>query len=798
MNDIPIDPEIITEVLNGITEKKDGQDALVLAKDPIPTVLPAISVPHPIPFPNIIFSALITKEEFVNTLQFAKANAGFVVLHPEDPVPNHDGVLRNIGVACEVIKDFVLPDGERSVLLKVLKRCLISEYMRQEPFQIVRIEIPEEFVTDPRLSAALEEQLRAYMMRFVKNHPQLPDEMKIAIYNTGSPGELTDLIAQHFINDLVPRLEMLSTLDLDSRLSKSLEVMIKEVDLLSLGNKISEEIQQKIEKHQREFYLREQLKAIRKELGEEKDDREAQLDELTERLTEAKLPEDAQNKADEELSRLKTIPMESPEYQMVRTYLDWLAVLPWSITTDEQLNLEQAQKILDQDHHGLEKVKERIVEFLAVRQLRKDPGGTILCLAGPPGVGKTSLGKSIARAMGRTFYRFALGGMRDEAEIKGHRRTYIGAMPGKILQGLKQVGYKNPVFMLDEIDKVGKDWRGDPSSALLEVLDPAQNGNFLDHYLDVSFDLSQVMFIATANVKSEIPAPLLDRMEVIDLAGYLPEEKIDIALKYLLPRQREEHGLKARQLKFGRRVASKIINDYTREAGVRELERQIAKLCRKAAMSVVSNTEMKPSISIGQLADYLGPEKNVAEKIPKRPKIGVSIGLAWTAAGGDTLKIEVIRMPGTGKVITTGHLGDVMKESTSIALSYIRTVASKYELNTDDLNNTDIHIHFPAGAVPKDGPSAGITIATALFSSFSNTQMKIRVAMTGELSLTGDVLPVGGIREKCLAAHRAGMKTVLLPEQNEKDAQELPDDIKDKLSFHFMSDMSDVLDYCFE
>jgi ATP-dependent Lon protease len=569
---------------------------------------------------------------------------------------------------------------------------------------------------------------------------------------------------------------------------------------LELGEKIQSDIQNKIGKTQREMYLREQLKVIQKELGE--DDDGTEMGELKKKIKKAKMPKEAKKVADKELNRLTQMHPSSAEYTVARTYLDWLIDIPWSKTTKDNLKIQSVHKKLDADHYNLEKVKKRILEYLAVRKLKKDMKGPILCFVGPPGVGKTSLGKSIAGAMGRKFIRMSLGGIRDEAEIRGHRRTYIGALPGRIIQGLKKADSNNPVFMLDEIDKLGSDFRGDPSSALLEVLDPEQNFSFSDHYLEVTFDLSKVMFIATANMMEPIPPALKDRMEIIEIPSYVEEDKVHIANNFLIPKQIAEHGLTKKMISFKNDAIKLMVNSHTREAGVRNLERQIASVCRGVAKDVAMaddiNTVKKTNVTAKTLEDYLGPKKFFSETAERIRETGIAVGLAWTYVGGDILFIEASKMVGKGKLTLTGQLGDVMKESAQAALSYIRSKADEFKIQDGFHENSDIHIHIPAGAVPKDGPSAGITLFTALLSLLSDRRVRDDIAMTGEISLRGHVLPVGGIKEKVLAANRAGIKNILLPKKNEKDLVEIPDQIRQEMKFHFLQEMSDVLNLAFE
>jgi ATP-dependent Lon protease len=592
--------------------------------------------------------------------------------------------------------------------------------------------------------------------------------------------------------------EILEITDVKSRLEKVTLFLNKELQILELGSKIQSEVQGEISKNQREYYLREQMKAIKRELGEEEDER-SEINELRKRLEEANLPEEPRKVVEKELERLAKIPPAAAEYTVSRTYIDWLLELPWSKSTEDNLDVNVARQVLDEDHYNLEKVKKRILEYLAVRQLKADMKGPILCFVGPPGVGKTSLGRSIARALGRKFVRISLGGVHDEAEIRGHRRTYIGALPGRIIQGLKKAGSNNPVFMLDEIDKVGADFRGDPSSALLEVLDPEQNFSFSDHYLEVSFDLSKVMFIATANLEDPIHPALKDRMEVIELPGYTSEDKVRIAQKFLIPKQLEAHGLKAEQLVFEPEAIEQIISAYTREAGVRNLEREIANICRGVAKEVVEAKSASPTngkiyvVTKDEVRKYLGVIKFFADVKERTRRTGVATGLAWTSTGGDILFIEATKMRGKGNLTLTGSLGDVMKESAQAGLSYIRSKAKQYDIDEDFLDKFDIHIHVPAGAIPKDGPSAGVTIFTALMSLLTDRTVAHDVAMTGEITLRGLVLPIGGVKEKVLAAKRAGINKVILPEKNQKDLEEIPEHVRESMQFFFAKEMDDVI-----
>jgi ATP-dependent Lon protease len=615
--------------------------------------------------------------------------------------------------------------------------------------------------------------------------------------NIKDPGKVTDLIASNLNISLEEKQDLLSTLDVRLRLEKLSGILNREIELLELGHKIQSQVQSELNKNQKEFYLRQQLKAIQKELGEG-DGKTAEIEDLRKRVEEANMPPDALKAAEHELDRLRMIPPESAEHTVVRTYLEWLVTLPWTVATDDNLDLHHARQVLDEDHFDLEKIKDRILEYLAVRQLRKDPKSPILCFVGPPGVGKTSLGRSIARAMGRKFVRLSLGGIRDEAEIRGHRRTYIGALPGRIIQNIKNAGSNNPLFMLDEIDKLGMDFRGDPASALLEVLDPEQNNTFQDHYLDVPFDLSRVMFVTTANVLDPIPAPLRDRMEVIELAGYTEEEKLQIARRHLIPKQLREHGLTDDNLRFEDDALIRIIRSYTREAGLRNLEREIGSVCRKIARAITEGRTEPVVCTAEKVREYLGPERFFSELAERTEDPGVAIGLAWTPNGGDILFIESTRMAGKKGLTLTGHLGEVMKESAQAALSWVRSRAERLGIPPDFFENSDIHIHVPHGAIPKDGPSAGVTIATSLASLLTNRHVRPNVAMTGEITLRGKVEPVGGIKEKVLAARRAGIDTVILPRRNEKDLEDVPAGVRDTMRFVFVDTVDEVLEHALE
>ncbi len=786
-----------------VTEVDDK--ALVYMSDERPGSLIVVPLNEPVLFPGMTVPMILSETRAREALDFALAQGPFIALVPRMETIDEEREESNqrlkpkdlvkTGILARVLKMLNLPDGNRSAVVECIARCKIQRFVRTAPFLIAKVDYTPDTYEDNLENKALWRASRMSLQELFKEIPGLPEGFNIAAANLEGPAQLTDFVAAHIDLPREDRISLLIETKVEERLKTVAEALTRELELARLAGRIRNEIREKVERTQREYYLREQLKAIRRELGEEVDQKELITQELEEKIDIDGLPEEVAKRARKELKRLEVLSPESPEYNVINTYLDWIVSLPWVEETEDNDNLKLAKKILDEDHYGLREVKERIIEFLAVRKLKPDQKGAILCFAGPPGVGKTSLGQSIARALDRKFFRFSLGGMRDEAEIKGHRRTYIGAMPGKILQGLKQVEVRNPVFMLDEVDKLGSDWRGDPSSAMLEVLDPAQNSGFLDHYLDIPFDLSHVMFICTANIKANIPRPLLDRMEVIDLPGYILDEKVKIAEQYLVSRQLDAHGLKPSQLRLSKGVLPKIIDGWTAEAGVRNLERAIGRICRKVAAKIASNTSKSERITQTKLPDYLGKRKIYKESLGKRPRIGTVVGLAWTPVGGDILRIEATRMPGSGHFRITGQLGDVMKESVEIAVSYIRHHHADYNIDPQVFRKEDLHVHFPAGAVPKDGPSAGVTITTAIISLLSGKKgirPLARTAMTGEMMLSGEVLPVGGIREKVLAAQQAGVSTIVLPRKNEPDVEEIPPHIIKGISFVYANKYDDV------
>jgi ATP-dependent Lon protease len=719
---------------------------------------------------------------------------------PQQDAPGAEG-LHSIGTVTVIHKAVKQADGSLRLIVQGLGRFRLLEVLEREPFLRARVEAIEEATPTSDLELeALVRSVRSLFEKVVSLSPGLPDELITVVANADTPGELADLIAATLPtlgNEL--KQDLLETIDVRLRLQKLAAALAKEADVLELGSKIQSEVQSEVSKTQREYYLREQLKAIQKELGES-DDRTQEIETLRQKIDAAGMTEEAHKEAMRELDRLAKMPPAAAEYTVARTYIDWLVAMPWAQETTDAVDLPRSRAILDEDHEGLEKIKDRILEYLAVKKIR--PGGKdpILCFVGPPGVGKTSLGRSIARALGRKFHRISLGGMRDEAEIRGHRRTYIGALPGQIVQGLRRAGTKNPVLMLDEIDKLGMDFRGDPASALLEVLDPEQNVAFRDHYLDVPFDLSRVLFITTANVMDTVPPPLRDRMEIIHLAGYTEEEKVAIARRHLVPRQGREHGLAAADIEFTPEALRLLTRGYTREAGVRSLEREIASVCRKVARRRAEGQTESARITPDTVTSFLGTPRFEFEELEERTRVpGVVTGLAWTPAGGDILFVEATRMPGTHTLSLTGQLGDVMKESAQTALAWVRSHTGELGLAPDFWERSDIHVHVPAGAIPKDGPSAGVTMATALVSLLTGRVVRPALAMTGEVSLSGRVLPVGGIKEKVLAAHRAGVRTIILPRRNEKSLlEDVPTPVREAMTFHLVDSIPQVLDVAFD
>ncbi len=806
---------------------KPNQDNNLTFPDEV-VIIPIMNSPI---FPGMIAPIILSEEKFTPELDEYLLKTGFVALNlvksdlkdehgdfvPEEEIDLEQREIKprdiyKVGVLCKVVKKLKLPDGSVNVLVHGIKRYRASTFLDEVPLIRADYEVFDDILeTDEELDAYTRSVINQ-VKKLSEINPYFNEEMKLAMLNSPSPGALADLVAFAISLDIPEAQDFLETLVVKKRFAKLLVYLRREKDVADIQKKISDEVNDKVNKYQREYFLREQLKVIRAELGMEEDEKTRDIKQFAEKMEELGLPEEVQKAANDELERLEVIPETSPEYNITRTYLNWLMDLPWSVSTPEKIDMATASKTLEKDHYGLEKAKERILEFLAVRKLKPEYDGTILCLLGPPGVGKTSLGKSIAESIGRKFYRFSLGGMRDEAEIKGHRRTYVGAMPGRIIQAMKRVETNNPVIMLDEIDKLGNSFQGDPASALLEVLDPEQNKGFIDHYLDVPFDLSKVLFIATANYIGNIPAPLLDRMEVIELSGYSIEEKVSIANKWVIPKQLEKHGLAKDDFSIGMATLKKLISDYAREPGVRMMEQYIAKLCRKAALLKVTAKRKKKFVpKPAELEGHLGSARFQSELAQKSMDVGVVTGLAWTSYGGEILFIETLPLKGKGTFKLTGQMGNVMNESANIAYSYVKKLLEedhynksskskskkKIEANSEEaldfLSKHEVHLHLPAGATPKDGPSAGITMALALYSLATNTKIKAGVAMTGELSLTGKVLPVGGIKEKVLAAKRAGIKEILLPKENEKDLKEVPERHRKGMKFHPVAHFDEVL-----
>jgi ATP-dependent Lon protease len=705
--------------------------------------------------------------------------------------------LASVGASALILKMAKTRDNKAQLLVQGLKRFKIQSFVQGKPYLQAKVKHIEEVEEKDQEIEAMMNNLVGLFVRIVELAPGLPQEMVQMAQSIKDAGTLADMIISTINSSIEEKQRILETTNVRERLKDASRITNRQLEIIELGNKIQQQVKGDLDKRQREFYLREQLKAIKDELGE-KDEETVDIDEFRSRIDSAGLPEEAHKEAERELKRLSKMHPSSAEYTVSTTYLDWLTTLPWNTSTTDNLDIKKARKILDDEHYGLEKPKKRIIEYLAVRKLKPDSKGPILCFAGPPGTGKTSLGQSIAHALGRKFVRISLGGVRDEAEIRGHRRTYIGALPGRIIQGIRRAESNNPVFMLDEIDKVGSDFRGDPSAALLEVLDPQQNFSFSDHYLDVAFDLSKVMFITTANILDTVPPALRDRMEVLQLLGYTREEKLKIANRFLIPRQRAEHGLKANQITFNQGAVRHIIEGYTREAGLRNLEREIANICRGVATRIAGGDVKKATIKAGDVAGYLGPVRFTPESKARVLIPGVATGLAWTPVGGELLFIEATAMKGQNRLTLTGQLGDVMKESAQAALTFIRTHTKELDIDDDFFEKKDFHIHIPAGAIPKDGPSAGVTMLTALVSFVTGRKVKKNLAMTGEITLRGQVLPVGGIKEKMLAAHRASIKIVILPQENQKDLEELPANVRKRITFHFVEKMLDVVKLALE
>ena len=755
------------------------------AQQEIPSVLPVLPLRDTVVFPDTMIPLTIGQERSIKLIDEVLASDRLLVLvaskNPELETPG-PAELFEIGTVALAHKMVKLPDNTMRILVQGVRRVRVTSYTEEEPYLKASIEEIDDIVVESKEVEALRANLLSVFSKIVDLVPYLPEELEMAAANVEQPGALAFLIASTMRIKTEDKQALLEESDVEQRLRKLTSILTRELEVLELGSKIQQDVRSEIDKTQREYFLRQQLKAIQAELGET-DEQQKEANELREKIESMKLPEEVAKAAHRELDRLANLAPQSAEYPVIRNYLDWIITLPWDTSSEDNLELQHAREILDRDHYDLEKVKDRIVEYLAVRKLKADLHGPILCFVGPPGVGKTSLGHSIAEAMGRKFERISVGGVRDEAEIRGHRRTYVGAMPGIILRAIRDAGTNNPLFMIDEIDKTGADWRGDPASALLEVLDPEQNFTFRDHYLDLPFDLSKVMFITTANQLEPIPPPLRDRMEIIPLAGYTIEEKLHIATNYLVPKQVETNGLSKDQVRFDRAALREIVAAYTQEAGVRNLEREIGSVCRKLATLVAEGKGEKFRVTPKKVRELLGRPRVYPEVKRRTSDAGVATGLAWTPVGGDILFIEATAMPGSGHLTVTGQLGDVMKESAQAAVSYVRAHAEELGVPDDYFQKHDLHIHVPAGAIPKDGPSAGVTMATAVASLVTGKPVSADVAMTGEVTLTGQVLPIGGLKEKTLAAQRAGISTVILPTRNEVDLEDVPENLRKKMKF---------------
>jgi ATP-dependent Lon protease len=777
------------------------EDLLVSGDRPlsIPGELPVLPLRDTVLFPNSFMPLAVAREASVRLIDEATASGRMIGVFTQRDASVEEPVLEDlyaIGTATHIHKMFKLPDGSLRLIVQGLARVRLERIVQTRPYLRGAVVSAEEILReeDHLEIDALQRNIKSNFQNVVSLSPVLSDDLQALAANITDPGKLADFIASSLTTIGTPvKQEVLDTLDIRARMDALNRILIKELEVLELGSKIQSQVQSEVGKNQREYFLREQLKAIQKELGEG-DDQAREIDELRTKVDAAGMPESVRKEALRELDRLSKMPVAAAEYTVSRTYMDWIVALPWSKRTEDSIDLRKTKEVLDADHSGLEKVKDRVIEYLAVRKLNPDVKGPILCFLGPPGVGKTSLAKSIANSLGRKFVRVSLGGMRDEAEIRGHRRTYIGALPGQIIQGLRRAESKNPVFILDEIDKLGSDFRGDPASALLEVLDPEQNNSFRDHYLDVPFDLSEVLFLTTANVLDPVPPALRDRMEVLELAGYTEEEKLKIAIEHLISKQIKNHGLSAENVEFTEKAIRAVIRGYTREAGVRNLEREIGALCRKIARRRAEGDEARIVVTDEVVVEMLGAPTFLDEEIENRTKDpGVAVGLAWTPAGGEVLFVEASRMQGGGSLTLTGHLGDVMKESARTALSWFRAHATRYGVDPEFYKDAEVHLHVPSGAIPKDGPSAGVTMVTALASELSSRPVRGDVAMTGEITLSGRVLPVGGIKEKVLAARRHGIREVILPRQNEKNIKEdLTEELRSELTIHYVTHIEEV------
>jgi ATP-dependent Lon protease len=763
----------------------------------IPEELPLLAVRDVVIFPYMIIPLFVGREKSIAAVDAALARDRLIFLASQKEVGEEEPGPEDIyavGTVAMIMRMLKLPDGRVKILIQGLAKGRLKKFVSQDPFMAAQVER----IVEPRPAEltleteALMRTVRDQLTELMGMGKALSPEAMVVVENIEDPGSLADLVASNIGLKVAQSQELIEVADPLERLRRVKDILAKELELAAVQNRIQSQAKEEMGKSQREYFLREQLRAIQAELGEA-DARAEEVAELRQKLEAAGLPAEAKSEAEKQLRRLETMHPEAAEYSMLRTYMDWLVELPWSRSTRDNLDLKKARKVLDEDHYNLEKVKERILEFLAVRKLKKDMKGPVLCFVGPPGVGKTSLGKSVARALGRKFVRISLGGVRDEAEIRGHRRTYVGALPGRIIQGLKQAGTNNPVFMLDELDKVGADFRGDPSAALLELLDPEQNHAFSDHYISLPFDLSKVLFIATANIMDPVPSALKDRLETIRLAGYTTEEKLSIARSYLIPRQIEANGLKRAEVRFSDNALLKIITEYTAEAGLRNLERELGSICRKVARRFAEGKKKPVPVTETAIGRFLGAPRFLPEEERRESEVGVATGLAWTEVGGEILYVEVNTMKGKGALTLTGQLGDVMKESAQAALSYARAHAAELGIDPDVFEGRDIHVHVPAGAIPKDGPSAGVTMATALISALSGRRVSKDVAMTGEITLRGKVLPIGGLKEKALAAVRAHIGTIVIPHRNEKDLEEIPGPLRKKVRFVLARSMAEVL-----
>jgi ATP-dependent Lon protease len=779
-----------------IEEAAEIQGLKPIAAPPeMPRALPILPLKNTVVFPHIPTPLAVGRPgsiRLIDEAMLANRLVGLVTQRDAGTEDPREENLYRVGTAAVIQKLLKFPDGTIRVLVSGLQRIRLVRMERLDPYMVAEVEALVEELKPSVEVEALMKNLGTQIGKVLSLMPIDSEELGVAFLNIDDPGRLADMAAALLVRDTALKQEALEALDVEQRLRMLTRQISRDIEVLELGSKIQQQVQDEMEKGQREFVLRQQLKAIQKELGEG-DDADAEMSRLQEAIEKAGMTPAAREVADRELKRLRGMSPAAPEHVVARTYLDWLIALPWSKETRDSLDIAAAHKVLDEDHYDLEKVKDRILEFLAVRRLSPAGKGPILCFVGPPGTGKTSLGRSIARAMGRTFHRVSLGGVRDEAEIRGHRRTYVGALPGRIIEGLRKCGTRNPVFILDEIDKLGTDFRGDPASALLEVLDPEQNRNFVDHYLDVPFDLSAVTFLTTANVLDTIPAPLRDRMEVLQLSGYSAEEKLAIARRFLIPRQCAENGITPGDIVFEDAAIAYIVAHYTQEAGLRNLEREIGSVCRKVARRRAEGATGTVTVRVPEVIELLGPERITGEVAERGAQPGVAIGLAWTPFGGQILFVEATRMPGGKSLILTGQLGDVMRESAQAALSYVRSRAASFGVDANFFATSDLHLHVPAGAIPKDGPSAGVTLATALVSLLSGRPCRPFTAMTGEITLRGKVLPVGGIKEKVLAARRAGIKTIILPADNQKDLLEIPKETRDSLEFRYARTVDEVL-----